>query len=72
MSDDEIPIEPPRPERRLTAQEAVFLKDFAANAVAGRHVLCLVAHALVALGKVVLALSVLGAAIATMRGWRHQ
>ena len=57
----------------LTTEETAFLKQFASDAVAGRHVLCLFAQGLVALGKIAFALSVIGALIAMLFGWRvHQ
>lgn len=56
--------------RRLTQEEAEFIKRLARDGVAGRHVLCLAWHAIVALGKLALALSAIIGAIAIASGWR--
>lgn len=55
---------------RLTAEERAFLKRFAVDGVAGRHVICLCWHFLIALGKLAFALSAVVAAGALLFGWR--
>lgn len=74
LFDSESLAPPEGVERRLTSEEAVFLKKFAMDALAGRHFLCAVARCIVAFGKVILAFSMIALALGSIFGWKppHQ
>lgn len=56
----------------LSPAEAAFLQRLARDGVAGRHVLCLLWHFIIGLGKLALAVTAIAAALSIAFHWRVQ